>query len=187
MTSLNMKKAILLSGVAAIVLSTSLASGRVHGQAYKAAASIPTADKLADGEDANFHQMPQRTWSHIVDTQYRGTSVEVHPKATGAILQLQRRLASILVKQDFLPPDRLGHFQWVKTLGGTITGWRVKITKVADVEGTIMVQVMVNAVQSSGASVSHSNVYEYYAFDGEQLHYVQSEADSVSPKVVTFN
>jgi hypothetical protein len=187
MNGMNKTKTVSLGVIAAIVLSMAFALERAHGHSTQLPVSVPTAVKFANGEDAIVHQVPQQVGRQPVDTHYRGTSVEVHPKATGAMLQLQRRVAALLAQHDFLPADRMEHFQWVRNLGGTIIGWRGTITQVSEVEGTIVVQVTLNAIQTTGACVHNSNIYEYYAFDGNQLHYIKSEADMTSPKIMTFN
>jgi hypothetical protein len=208
MTGLTLKKTLPYVAAATIVAVAFFTFARLQFETLWSAPAVPVALQLANSALSKNRSQPQEitaapkdggkppfprpapVWQwrkNYVETRYQGTTVEVDPKATGAALELQRRLASLMAEQDDVPPDRPGHFQWVERMGGMILGWRAKIAEVTDVGGTVTVRFVVNAVQTTGAAVMPSNVDEYYTFDGKQLHYVRSEADIFTAKVTTFN
>jgi hypothetical protein len=118
--------------------------------------------------------------------RYEGLTVTPHPDAKGENLRVQREVAAVLTRLDFIPAHRAERFRWLEEeLQTKITGYRSQILETAPIPGGVRVKLEVRPTNRSGLSSSDHTI-EYYDYANGQIEHRGSEAPA-SRGVVTWN
>lgn len=110
--------------------------------------------------------------------RYLGTSIAIQPHANGAALELQRNIANLLARNDFVPEQRWRYFPWIEERHVTVTQWAGRIEQLDAAEGKgYFVTVRFWPRHTGGFTVLRSAVSEKYRYASGQLHYISSYGD----------
>jgi hypothetical protein len=119
---------------------------------------------------------------------YHGIAIQTSPKAKGRNLAIQKDIAALMTRLDFVPNHRVDHYQWVARYGGKITGWHAWIMDVTQVDEGVVVVIRVYPDNTSPFIVLNDIVLEKYLISDGQLHYLESSVpESDRPKVTVSN
>lgn len=105
--------------------------------------------------------------------RYRGMSARPRYGAQGEELALQQEIAHELNRQDFVPAERLEHFQWLKRQGLELKGWSGQIAET--VQGPDGVRVKFVVQPDTGSIQTADRVTEYYLYRNHRLELVGFE------------
>jgi hypothetical protein len=119
---------------------------------------------------------------------YHGIAIKTSPKAKHHNLAIQKDIAALMTRLDFVPNHRVDHYKWVARYGGKITGWDGWIVDVTPVDEGVVVVIGVYPVHTSPWIVLNDIVLEKYLISDGQLHYLESSLfESDRPKVTVSN
>jgi hypothetical protein len=119
---------------------------------------------------------------------YHAIAIKTSPKAKGRNLAIQKDIAALMTRLDFVPNHRVDHYQWVARYGGKITGWDAWIVDVTPVDEGVVVVIGLYPENTSRFIVLNDIVLEKYLISDGQLHYLESSVfESDRPKVTVSN
>jgi hypothetical protein len=119
---------------------------------------------------------------------YHGIAIKTSPKAKHHNLAIQKEIAALMTRLDFVPNHRVDHYKWVARYGGKITGWDASIVDVTPVDEGVVVVIRVYPDHTSPFIVLNDIVLEKYLISDGQLHYLESSVpESDRPKVTVSN
>jgi len=120
-------------------------------------------------------------------TTYHGLIVKPSTEAKGQALAIQERIASQMSKNDFVPTERLDHFNWyAETYSARIIGWNAEIIEVTPQAKGYRVKTKVSFVGSNASITTNDHMIEYYDVDNAGIRHVGSEAPKDAPEVAIF-
>lgn len=173
---------IVFSAMAAIPRESSVAFSRESLGGDQSAPTlvsspIPNANPAVAREEA---------LAQVERERYRGIAVATQSGATGDVWAIQREIADALEALDFVPVERLGHFQRLLECPTVLTGWTGSIEEMIATPDGVLVRVKVVPENTNGVAAVNDSVTETYIYVQGQLQYLGLEGPAV-PAVITFH
>jgi hypothetical protein len=108
--------------------------------------------------------------------RYEGLTVIPHPEAEGENLRVQREVAAVLTRLDYIPAHRAQRFRWIEEEFHTkITGYHADIVEIAPNQDGVRVKLKVRPTYHNTLR-SGDHTIEYYDYANGQIEHRGSEA-----------
>ncbi|MDB5349713.1 MAG: hypothetical protein JWN86_960 [Planctomycetota bacterium] len=144
---------------------------------------VPSADPRAIQRSMDAASAPAR----LRALTYRGLVVTPAADANGQALTIQKRIAAQMGKNDFVPVERLDHFQWYEaSYPAKIIGWTAEIVVVTPHANGYLIKVKVSFVGSASSIVTTDHMIEYYDVSKAAIRHIGSEAPGGPPEIAIF-
>lgn len=170
-----MKTRIVLAAVA--VLAVSITAVTLHGKPPKKAPVVVTAWDSPPPVDPStrpkgrvrtfLKRRPPALEPQAPDLSFKGTVVKPDPQVTGRALADQQEIAAVLMAQNFEPPQRLAHFQWLKQHNMSVVNWHAAIRSVVPDGDSVLVKVVVRPnlrTERGGLMLTPDETIETYRY-----------------------